>query len=105
MDDTLQRLLEAEVKAERLAKEAEAQHEATIQSAYHETRELDEQFSDRIPQIQSAWLDRSAERASKTIAEIERRYGERHEQLRDVAESREDEALGAAFQVLLDTRL
>lgn len=105
MDDTLQRLLEAEVKADRLAKDAEVQHEASIQSAYHEVRDLDEQFTDRVPQIQSAWIDRSNERATKTIAEVERRYAERHEQLRDTAEAREEEALTAAFQVLIDTRL
>jgi hypothetical protein len=68
-------------------------------------RDLDDSFTARIPEIQKGWLQKADERADKTIAEIERRYGERHERLRDLAEEREDEALNAAFQVLIDTRL
>jgi V/A-type H+/Na+-transporting ATPase subunit G/H len=105
MDDTLQRLLDAEVKAETLAREAEEAHELSIREAVTEARDLDEAFTARIPEIRQAWTHRAEERAAKTIAEVERRYDERHERLRDMAEDREDEALAAAFQVLIDTRL
>lgn len=105
MDDTLQRLLDAEMKAETLAKQAEEAHEQTIQEAVAEARERDEAFVAGIPDLREAWVRRAEERAVKTIAEIERRYGERHERLRDTAEEREDEALDAAFQMLIDTRL
>jgi len=105
MDDTLQRLLDAEMKAEQLAKEAEEQHGQTILAATNEARDLDDEFTGRIPEIQSSWVTRSEERAVKTIAEIERRYTERHERLRETAEAREDEALNAAFQILIDVKL
>lgn len=105
MDDTLQQLLDAEMKAERLAKEAEEQHDQTIRAASAEARDLDDQFTGRIPEIQGAWITRSEDRAQKTIAEVERRYTERHERLRETAEAREEEALNAAFQILVDPRL
>lgn len=105
MDDTLQRLLDAEMKAENLAREAEEERERTIRVATLEARELDEAFSARIPTLQQTWVSRSEERANNTIAEIERRYDERHERLRDIAEEREDEALNAGFRILMDSRL
>lgn len=105
MDDTLQRLLDAEMRAERLATEAEEEHQRAIAAAVEEAHELDERFSARVPDIQKTWISRSEERAAKTIAEIERRYDERHQTLRDLAEAREAEALEAAFQVLTDVRL
>jgi len=105
MDDTLQRLLDAEMRAERLAKEAEEEHQQTIAAALEEARDIDERLTSRIPEIQKTWIDRSEERATKTIAEIERRYDERHQSLRELAEEREAEALEAAFQLLIDVRL
>jgi len=105
MDDTLQRLLDAEMKAENLAKEAEEEHQRAIAAAVDEARELDAGFTERIPELQRTWIARSEERAAKTIAEVERRYDERHENLRELAEKREEEALDAAFQVLIDVRL
>lgn len=105
MDDTLQRLLDAEMRAERLAKEAEEEHQRTIAAAMDETREMDERYTARIPEIQKMWVSRSDDRAAKTIAEIERRYDERHQILRELAEEHEDEALEAAFQILTDVRL
>ncbi|AGA35431.1 H+-ATPase, subunit H [Thioalkalivibrio nitratireducens DSM 14787] len=105
MDDTLQRLLDAETKAETLAREAEEAHERTLREATAEAHELDDAFSSRIPDLQRAWTTRAEERAAKAIAEIERRYNERHERLRDLAEEREEEALSAAFEVLIDPSL
>jgi len=105
MDDTLQRLLDAEMKAENLAREAEEERERTIRAATLEARELDESFSAKIPTLQQTWIARSEERAANSIAEIERRYDERHERLRDIAEEREDEALNAGFRILMDSRL
>lgn len=105
MDNTLQRLLDAEMRAENLAREAEEEHQRTIAAAMEEARELDSSFTERIPGLQRTWITRSEERAAKTIAEVERRYDERHESLREMAEKREEEALDAAFQVLIDVRL
>ena len=105
MDDTLQRLLDAEMKAESIAREAEEAREKTIRAATLEARELDEAFTAKIPTLQQTWIARSEERAANAIAEIERRYDERYERLRDIAEDREEEALNAGFRMLANTSL
>lgn len=104
MGDTLQRLLDAEARAQNLAREAEEAHQRTVAAAVEEARETDERFSAHIPELQKSWVTRAEERAAKTIAELERRFDERHQALRDMAEQREDEALDAAFRTLLDVR-
>ena len=48
---------------------------------------------------------KAEERAEQTVAELKRRYDERHALLRDMAEQREDEALEAAFEVLRSAEL
>jgi hypothetical protein len=51
-----------------------------------------------------AFIRRAEERAEQTIAELKRRYDERHVQLRNLAEEHEQEALQEAFALLLDPR-
>jgi V/A-type H+/Na+-transporting ATPase subunit G/H len=93
------------MRAENLARAAEEERERTIHAATAEARSVDEGFSASIPSLQQTWNSRAEERATTTIAEVERRYDERHQRLRDVAEEREDEALGAAFRILMDSSL
>ena len=88
MDDTLKRLLEAEMRAEGLAQQAEAKAQ-------------EERFRARIPDLHKGYIQKSEERAEQTIAELKRRYDERHIQLRNMAEEREEDALVAAFDLLL----
>lgn len=104
MDDTLKRLLDAEMKAEKLALEAEQEQERIIQSAIRDARAEDERFTTRIPDLHRGFIDKAEERAEQTVAELKRRYEERHVQLRESAEEREQEALEAAFALLLDTQ-
>lgn len=105
MDDTLKRLLDAEMKAEKLAREAEQQQERIIQAAFHDARADDERFTARIPDLHRGFISKAEERADQTVAELKRRYDERHVQLRESAEQRENEALDAAFSLLLDSKL
>jgi vacuolar-type H+-ATPase subunit H len=102
MDDTLKRLLDAEMRAEKIAQEAEQAQERIIQAAMREARTEDERFTARVPDLHRSFIDKAEERAEQTIAELKRRYDERHVQLRESAEQREREALEAAFAVLLD---
>ncbi|MES9869119.1 MAG: ATPase [Sedimenticola sp.] len=102
MDKTLQRLLDAEVKAERIAKDAEAERERIIQGALLEARAEETRFESRIPEIHASFVDKAEERADQIINEMKRRYDERHTQLRNLAEKHEQEALDAAFQLLMD---
>ena len=101
MDDTLQRLLEAEMRAEKIAQQAEAEQEKVIQSALMEARAEEDRFRSRIPDLHRAFIHKAEERAEQTVAELKRRYDERHAQLRDTAEQREQEALEAAFEILI----
>lgn len=105
VDDTLKRLLEAEMRAEKLAQDAEQEQERIIQTAMREARAEDERFTARIPDLHRAHINKAEERAEQTVAELKRRYDERHVQLRNMAEQREQEALEAAFALLLDARI
>ncbi len=105
MDDTLQRLLDAEVRAERIAQQAEAEQDHIIQAALQEARAEDERFVARVPDLHRGYISKAQERAEQTVAELKRRYDERHVQLRNMAEEREGEALAAAFQVLISPEL
>ena len=104
MEDTLQRLLAAELRAEQVASQAELAQERLIQTALADAKAENERFSARLPELHRAFIARAEERAEQTIAELRRRYDERHLQLRDQAEQREDQALEAAFQVLIEPR-
>jgi V/A-type H+-transporting ATPase subunit G/H len=105
MDDTLQRLLDAEVRAEKIAQEAEDEQENIIQGALSEARAQEDRFRAGIPELHRSYIEKAQERAEQTVAELKRRYDERHALLRDTAEQREDEALEAAFEVLLSAEL
>jgi vacuolar-type H+-ATPase subunit H len=105
MDDTLKRLLEAETRAEKIAQDAEQEQERIIQAAMQEARSEDERFTARVPDLHRSFIHKAEERAEQTIAELKRRYDERHVQLRNMAEQREQEALDAAFALLIDPRL
>lgn len=102
MDDTLQRLLAAEMRAEEVAQQAENEQERVIHKAMSDAKAENDRFTARIPDVHRAFISKAEERAEQNIAELRRRYDERHVQLRDQAEQREDEALEAAFQVLMD---
>ncbi|MFZ1576330.1 MAG: ATPase [Chromatiaceae bacterium] len=101
MDDTLKRLLEAEMRAEGLAQQAEEEAERLVQAAVAETKAQEERFRARIPDLHKGYIQKSQERAEQTVAELKRRYDERHVQLRNMAEEREEDALVAAFDLLL----
>lgn len=105
MDNTLQRLLDAEMRAERIAQQAEVEQEQAIQAAMREARAEEERLIARIPDLHRTYIKKAQERAEQTVAELKRRYDERHVQLRDMAEEREDEALDAAFVILANPEL
>lgn len=102
MDDQLKRLLEAEKRAEQIARQAEEEQERLIQAALREARTEEERFQARVPEIHSSFLEKAEARADQTVKELKKRADERHTQLREMAEARETEALEAAFAVLTD---
>jgi vacuolar-type H+-ATPase subunit H len=102
LDETLKRLLDAEMRAEQIAQEAEQERERIIQAAMADARAEDQRFTARVPDLHRGFIRKAEERAEQTIAELKRRYDERHVQLRDMAEQREQEALEFAFELLVD---
>ncbi len=104
MEDTLQRLLAAELRAEKIASQAEEAQERIVAQAMADAKAENERFTARVPDLHRAFIAKAEERAEQNIAELRRRYDERHVQLRDQAEQREDEAMEVAFQILIDAR-
>ncbi|WP_177420675.1 ATPase [endosymbiont of Lamellibrachia barhami] len=102
MDENLQRLLDAEMQAEQLHQQANEERERIIHDALQEVRAQETRFETRIPELHASFLDKANSRSDQTIAELKRRFDEHHTQLREYAETREDDALDAAFQLLTD---
>jgi len=100
-DDTLKRLLAAENAARELVEKAQTDADRKIQTALHEAHQQEERFQGRIPELHGSFVEKADQRAQQTIAEMERRFEERLNQLRDAAELHEDEALEAGFRQLL----
>ena len=56
-----------------------------------------------MPELHNSFIEKAETRAEQTIGELQRRYNERNQQLRSLAEEREQEAVEAALQCLLKT--
>lgn len=104
MDETLQRLLDAEKKAEEIVHKADEERERIIQGALREAHVEEERFAKPVypPELHSAFIDKAEQRATQTNSELKKRYDEHHLQLRTTAEAREAEALDSAFNLLID---
>ena len=102
MDDTLKRLLDAETRAELIARQAEKDRDQVLENAAIESRAEEQRFEARMPEMYESFLGKAEERAEQTISELKKRFDERHTQLRNMAEERESDALEAAFRLLID---
>ncbi len=102
MDDVLKRLLETEHKAELLVDAAHAERDRVLDAAQAETRAAEAQLEARLPELRAGFMSKAEERAGQSISEITRRAGERQRNLRQLAESHEQEALAAALAMLTD---
>ncbi|MEJ2694243.1 MAG: ATPase, partial [Candidatus Thiodiazotropha sp.] len=94
----------AETKAQEIHGKAEEARERTIQEALGEAKAKEEHFESRIPELRKGFMEKAESRAEQTVAELTKRFNERHAQLREYAEVREQEALDAAFAVLTDPK-
>jgi len=102
MDETLKKLLDAELHAEKVAKQAEDERDKVLEKAWAESRAEEERFDARMPEMYASFLGKAEERAEQTVSELKKRFDERHTQLRNLAEEREEDALEAAFKLLVD---
>ena len=102
MDDTLKRLLDAEMKAQACVDKAMHEHDRIVNEAQEEVLHAEQRFNARIPEIQASFKDKANERAEQTIAELKRRYDERRVQLETLAEERHKDAMDEAATIILD---
>jgi len=102
MDDIITRLLDAELQAEALVAEAKHKYDQLMQQAQDDARAADAAFELRIPELRNQYVSKERERAAQTIAELKRRYEERHREQHALAEQRSAEALESALAILLD---
>ena len=98
MEDSLRRLLDAEINAEKIARQAEEGRDALIQNALNEARVEEQRFEARIPELHRAFVEKAEARADQSIKELRRRYEERHARLRAVAAEHQEDALAAALE-------
>jgi len=101
MEDSLRRLLDAEVNAEKVARQAEEARDALIQKALDEARMEEQRFEARIPELHHSFVEKAEARADQTIKELKRRYEERHDRLRAIAVEHQDDALEAALDLVI----
>lgn len=101
MDETLQRLLNAELRAQEIAQRAEQERRRVVQEAQEEARAEEQRFLARVPELHASFVEKAEARAAQTVKELRRRYDERHSRLRNLAEAHEEEALAAALKLLV----
>ena len=102
MDNILKHLLNVELEAEKLVKDAIDERENIMAKSLEEVQMAEERFDARIPEIRQSFITKAEQRVEQTIAETKRRYEERSQQLESMAEASRQEALQAAIAVILD---
>ena len=105
MDDQLQRLLDAEARAQAVIDGASHERQRIIEEALASVRESEARFETGRAELRAPFLNEAHGRAEQAVAELTRKYGERQRTLRELASRHEAEAVGAALNLLLDPRL
>lgn len=102
MDEPLQRLLDAETRAQAVIDAARREREAIVEAALATAREAEARFEAGRAALRAPFIDDAHARAEQAIGELARKYGERQRMLRDLAARHEREATEAALALLLD---
>ena len=102
MAEELRRLLEAEARAEALVDGAKRECDRLIEQAHAEVRAAEQRVEEHLPELRSSFFNKAGERTDSALAELERRYHQRGELLRSLAQKHGDEAVGAAFALFVD---
>jgi len=102
VDDTLKRLMNAEMEAERIVARADVERQAIIEQAKRDARAEELQYADRIAEFRASFRVQAEQRAQQTITAIQRRFEEQALALRASAKLHEQLALEEAIAVLID---
>jgi V/A-type H+-transporting ATPase subunit G/H len=101
MDD-LQRLLEAEARAQAVIDAASHERQRMIEATLAAVRDAEARFEAGRAELRAPFQNEARGRADQAVAELTRKYGERQRMLRDLAMRHESEAVDAALALLLD---
>jgi vacuolar-type H+-ATPase subunit H len=102
VDDQLQRLLEAEARAQAVIDDASQERQRMMEEALASAREAEARFEAGRSELRAPFLKEAHGRAEQAVAELARKYGERQRTLRELASRHETEAVEAALNLLLD---
>lgn len=102
MDDQLQRLLEAEARAQAVIDAASQERQRIVDDALATVRDAEARFEAGRADLRAPFLNEARGRAGQAEAELSRKYGERQRMLRDLAARHEAGAVDAALALLLD---
>lgn len=102
MDDQLQRLLDAEARAQAVIDAASHERQRMIDDALAAVRDAEARFEAGRAELKAPFLHEAQGRAEQAVAELSRKFGERQRTLRDLAMRHESEAVDAAMTLLLD---
>ncbi|MDA8128834.1 MAG: ATPase [Betaproteobacteria bacterium] len=102
MDEPLQRLLDAEARAQAVIDEAHRERQRMMDEALAAVRDAEQRFEADRAELRAPYLREAQGRADQMVAELSRKYGERQRMLRELAVRHEREAVDAALALLLD---
>jgi V/A-type H+/Na+-transporting ATPase subunit G/H len=102
VDDQLQRLLEAEARAQAVIDAASQERQRIIDDTLAAVRDAEARFEAGRIELRAPFLNEAQGRAGQAVAELTRKYGERQRNLRDLASRHESEAVNTALALLLD---
>ena len=102
MDEQLQRLLDAEARAQAVIDAASLERQRMTEAALASAREAQIRFESSRAELRAPFLKEAQQRAEQAVAELARKYGERQRNLRALASRHESEAVDASLSLLLD---
>jgi vacuolar-type H+-ATPase subunit H len=98
----LQRLLDAEARAQAVIDDASRERQRMVDDALAAVRDAEARFDAGRAELRVPYLHEAQGRADQAVAELSRKYGERQRMLRELASRHESEAVDAALTLLLD---
>ncbi len=100
-EQTLNRLLAAESKAEQTITRAEQERTALIDEAKSAARAAQTQHAQHAAEVLASFMAQAEQRAAQAVAELRRRYAERAKAMKAAAELTKAQALDEAVALLI----
>jgi len=102
VDDQLQRLLEAEARAQAVIEAASQERQRIIDDTLAAVRDAEARFDAGRAALRAPFMHEAQARADQAVVELTRSYSERQRILRDLTSRHEAAAVEAALALLLD---